>query len=340
MNMLFERLREINAKRSINDIEINWGAEQDPDEGLEVDNIGVSEAIPCPEIESPNDLDPDFDVLDEQVNPTVEAEQEFKNNLLCDEEPLCNVNFVHPEEALTTIVENLPHKVTQDLPLNILPEQGEYSEERIKEFYRDSPELKGRLYPNGSLNPVLTRRDYEWDQLWVKIIRGKVTVHPRVLKILQAHDILFSNALETKNSEWNKETASFMNKCAQEILKNINEGDPEFPYSEGEIEEIAKDFQRMENEIKTPLPTTEEKEESMDVLCSDPYRKEDTSGNTKSNVYSFLEKYAEGNDAIQILRRDLMSVTSDMHWIRESKNQHEQWALDFADALNELSVSI
>lgn len=154
MNILFERLKEINAKRSINDIEINWGAEQDPDEGLEVANIGVSEAIPCPEVESPNDLDVDQDI-----------------------------------------------------------------------------------------------------------------------------DIL-------------------------------------------------------------EVPSTEEKEESMDMLCSDPYRKENTSGNTKSNVYSFLEKYAEGNDAIQILRRDLMSVTSDMHWIRESKNQHEQWALDFADALNELSVSI
>lgn len=151
-NMLFERLREINAKRSINDIEINWGAEQDPDEGLEVDNIGVSEAIPCPEVESPNDLDADQDI----------------------------------------------------------------------------------------------------------------------------------DVLDT--------------------------------------------------------PSIEEKEESMNMLCSDPYRKEDTSGNTKSNVYSFLEKYAEGNDAIQILRRDLMSVTSDMHWIKESKNQHEQWAIDFKKALNELSL--
>ncbi len=67
---------------------------------------------------------------------------------------------------------------------------------------------------------------------------------------------------------------------------------------------------------------------------------EDTSGNTKSNVTDFLEKYAEGNDAIQVLRYDLMKILSDIHWIKESGNENEQFSLDFADALNEISVSI
>ena len=87
-------------------------------------------------------------------------------------------------------------------------------------------------------------------------------------------------------------------------------------------------------------PTMEQKEESMDVLCSDPYKKEDTSGNTDSNVTKFLEKYADGNDVLQVLRKDLMALLSDMQWIIESDNINEQWALDFADALNEISTSI
>ena len=35
-----------------------------------------------------------------------------------------------------------------------------------------------------------------------------------------------------------------------------------------------------------------------------------------------------------------MSVLSDMQWIVESNNNNEQWALDFADALNEISTTI
>ena len=78
----------------------------------------------------------------------------------------------------------------------------------------------------------------------------------------------------------------------------------------------------------------------MDALCSDLYKKEDTSGNTDSNVAKFLEKYADGNDVLQVLRKDLMALLSDMQWIIESDNINEQWALDFADALNEISTSI
>lgn len=84
------------------------------------------------------------------------------------------------------------------------------------------------------------------------------------------------------------------------------------------------------------VPTEEQKEESMDIL----HPEEDTSGGNISKSDIFLEKYANGDDTIQILRTDLMSILSDIHWIKESNNENSQWALDFADALNELSVSI
>lgn len=67
---------------------------------------------------------------------------------------------------------------------------------------------------------------------------------------------------------------------------------------------------------------------------------EDISGKTESHITHFLEKYVEGDDTIQVLRYDLMKVLSDMHWIKESGNENEQFALDFADALNEISVTI
>ena len=85
-------------------------------------------------------------------------------------------------------------------------------------------------------------------------------------------------------------------------------------------------------------PSMEQKEESMDALNSCPYKKEDTSGNTDSNVTKFLEKYADGNDVMQILRKDLMALLSDMQWIIESNNVNEQWAEDFKKALNEMSL--
>jgi hypothetical protein len=67
---------------------------------------------------------------------------------------------------------------------------------------------------------------------------------------------------------------------------------------------------------------------------------EDISGKTESHITHFLEKYVEGDDTIQVLRYDLMKILSDMHWIKESGNENEQFALDFADALNEISVTI
>lgn len=57
----------------------------------------------------------------------------------------------------------------------------------------------------------------------------------------------------------------------------------------------------------------------------------------KSFVDDFLEKYVNGNDVIQVLRYDLMKLLSDVQWIKESGRENEQYSLDFADAINEIS---
>ena len=101
------------------------------------------------------------------------------------------------------------------------------------------------------------------------------------------------------------------------------------PFSDTEMKESFKRFE---------TPTIEKKEESMDKLQEMENPKEDTSGKTDSHIAKFLENYAEGNDIIQVLRKDLMSVLSDMQWILESNNNNEQWAEDFKKALNEMSL--
>lgn len=112
-----------------------------------------------------------------------------------------------------------------------------------------------------------------------------------------------------------------------------------------EEDEISDE--EMEEEVKSELtelsayaealsPTIEEKEESMDAA----HPEEDTSGNTESKVMDFFEKYPGDNDLFKVLRKDLMAVLADIQWIKASNYDNEQWALDFADALNELSVSI
>lgn len=58
-----------------------------------------------------------------------------------------------------------------------------------------------------------------------------------------------------------------------------------------------------------------------------------------SNVSHFLETYVDSSDAVQVLRYDLMKLLADAQWIKESGNQNEQFALDWVDAINELSCS-
>ena len=58
-----------------------------------------------------------------------------------------------------------------------------------------------------------------------------------------------------------------------------------------------------------------------------------------SNVSHFLETYVDSGDAVQVLRYDLMKLLADVQWLKESGNQNEQFALDWVDAINELSCS-
>lgn len=103
---------------------------------------------------------------------------------------------------------------------------------------------------------------------------------------------------------------------------------------------LAATVTKLSEYSETKSPTINEMEESMDKLQEMENSKEDTSGKTDSHIAKFLENYADSNDIIQVLRKDLMSVLSDMQWIVESNNNNEQWALDFADALNEISTTI
>ena len=103
---------------------------------------------------------------------------------------------------------------------------------------------------------------------------------------------------------------------------------------------LAATVTKLSEYSETKSPTIDKMEESMDKLQEMENPKEDTSGKTDSHIAKFLENYAESNDIIQVLRKDLMSVLSDMQWIVESNNSNEQWALDFADALNEISTTI
>ena len=102
--------------------------------------------------------------------------------------------------------------------------------------------------------------------------------------------------------------------------------------------ELAATVTKLSEYSEARSPSTDEIEESMDRLQEMENPKEDTSGRMPGHVEHFLNKYEEGNDIIQVLRKDLMSVLSDMQWIIESNNINEQWAVDFKKALNEISL--
>lgn len=273
------------------------------DEKNLVEDILEPEIIPEPE--SPNDLDADKDV---------------ENTCNFSEEP------VEKEFNSTLSVEELP---TFSEPT--------ISNQEIYNFYKNHPELVGRLYENGQFNPVLTKKDYELDKLWVDYLNGNVKIPAGYEEFLNYHDQYFKNVYKTKIEEWEKENKEYMNKVAEMLINHKKD----FPYYDAQTatsKEMKEAFENLEK------PTTEEKEESMDRVqefeskVERPW--EDTSGKTKSFVNDFLENYAEGNDLIQELRKDLMKIMSDFYWIKEGHHEHEPFALDFADALNELSVSI
>ena len=146
-------------------------------------------------------------------------------------------------------------------------------------------------------------------------------------------------------------------------LEDLGTPDPEvidlYPISElgmdTDIEDTDVDNSDLEVYIPEDAVSIYDKEESMDALhsricncnpqckCADnPCTVEcpEDGGYTKGHVQHFLDTYQEGDTIIQILRKDLISLLSDIHWIKESGNEHEQFSLDFADALNEISIMI
>ena len=102
--------------------------------------------------------------------------------------------------------------------------------------------------------------------------------------------------------------------------------------------ELAATVTKLSEYSEARSPSLDEIEKSIDKLQEIENPKEDTSGRMPGHVEHFLNKYEEGNDIIQVLRKDLMSVLSDMQWIIESNNVNEQWAADFKRALNEISL--
>ena len=106
---------------------------------------------------------------------------------------------------------------------------------------------------------------------------------------------------------------------------------------EEESDIVAEEFNN--NRISKSMlkePSIEDKEESMDALQSNNLKHIDDSGNTFSYCTNFLDKYVDGNDIVQVLRRDLMTIMSDIYWIQESNNQNEPFAVDFKNAIKEL----
>lgn len=89
---------------------------------------------------------------------------------------------------------------------------------------------------------------------------------------------------------------------------------------ETSTEDIVEKWKKYQGEIMTEAPTFSE------PTCT-------------SNITHFLETYVDSSDAVQVLRYDLMKLIADAQWIKESGNQNEQFALDWVDAINELSCS-
>lgn len=85
---------------------------------------------------------------------------------------------------------------------------------------------------------------------------------------------------------------------------------------------------------KNPKEIKKEFEENKVQTVEAPY-----TGESKTDpVSAFFTKYDKGNAIMQVLCKDLAAISSDIQWILESEHQNEQFAIDFEDALNSLSV--
>lgn len=88
---------------------------------------------------------------------------------------------------------------------------------------------------------------------------------------------------------------------------------------------------------KDPKEIKKEFEENKVQTAEAPYTGESKT-DTEDSVSAFFTKYGKGNAIMQVLCKDLAAISSDIQWIIESEHQNEQFAIDFEDALNSLSV--
>lgn len=106
-------------------------------------------------------------------------------------------------------------------------------------------------------------------------------------------------------------------------------------YCEDESDKDYLDHYDVATRYFDSLCENEDLEDSNINLFAASIDTEDDSGNTESKMQDFLEEYV-GDDILNILRKDLMSLASDIKWIKETNNQNEPFALAFRDAIKEL----
>lgn len=106
-------------------------------------------------------------------------------------------------------------------------------------------------------------------------------------------------------------------------------------YCEDESDKDYLDHYDVATRYFDSLCENEDLEDSNINLFAASIDTEDDSGNTESKMQDFLEEYV-GDDILNVLRKDLMSLASDIKWIKETNNQNEPFALAFRDAIKEL----
>lgn len=106
-------------------------------------------------------------------------------------------------------------------------------------------------------------------------------------------------------------------------------------YCEDESDKDYLDHYDVATRYFDSLCENEDLEDSNINLFAASIDTEDDSGNTESKMQDFLEEYV-GDDILNILRKDLMSLASDIKWIKETNSQNEPFALAFRDAIKEL----
>lgn len=148
--------------------------------------------------------------------------------------------------------------------------------------------------------------------------------------------------INTKQEDDNTYQCDYSNDSCNYPLPNSL--DPDFDVYPVEKMIVGMDYPQenidvVNNEFTESVPVSS-KEESMDVLHKMECERKKIPECKFENVYNFLEKYANiKNEDVQAMRNDLILILSDVQYIRKYDLKNTQWAMDFADALNELSVA-